>query len=266
MKPKLFLWAAVAIGTVVLGYHTVGASPIIPFVATPTPAAATMSQMDKNWNLSGTIQEMNGEFWDIQGFVVQVTTSTHISGVVPSVGSYVHATGVVQPDGTWLATVIHIGNQPESSEDISPTATVTGTVTVTATSTATTTPVATETEEPTEAATATGTATPPPSSTVTPSASATPIPPTATTVPPTATETPSSPTATATVGTPSKHQDDNGDDKGGDTHKPPATPGPSDHHNAPSPSDSNRGLHLGWSHAPGLQHTSNDQTKKGKGH
>ncbi len=122
-------------------------------VALIEPAAAS------DWNISGQIQQMNGQFWLIQGFSVRVTDATSVTGALPTVGTFARAQGTVGSDGTWQATSIQVGDAAE----MSPTATVTPSslsdASATATPEATDTPTATIVP-PTQAPTATST-TPP---------------------------------------------------------------------------------------------------------
>jgi len=148
----------VAAGLIVFGIHQAAASPA------PSPsAAATMTpvvQIDdaaKTWHIAGTIQMMNGEFWDVQGFVVQVTNATSITGDLPSIGTYVDARGTVQPNGTWLATSLIVGKTVAATSSPTPSAT----------------PTPEDTSTPVPTAPATATATAPPSATATPLATST---------------------------------------------------------------------------------------------
>jgi len=141
------------------------------------------------WDISGTIRQMNGDFWEIQGYAIRVTGSTQVTGDVPSNGVFIRAQGTVDSDGTWQATRIWVG--------------------------VATTPTASTTQEsasplapPTPTVTATARSTPSPTSTATPkpSATATTRPSTPSPVPPTATRS----TATAhntspTAPTPAPH-------------------------------------------------------------
>ena len=122
-------------------------------VASIEPAAAS------DWNISGQIQQMNGQFWMIQGFSVRVTDATRVTGALPTVGTFARAQGTVGSDGTWQATSIQVGDAAE----MSPTATVTPSslsdASATATPEATDTPTATIVPS-TQAPTATSTTSP----------------------------------------------------------------------------------------------------------
>jgi hypothetical protein len=119
-------------------------------LAQVTAVAATPATPTSDWDITGQIQEMNGQFWDIQGFVVKVTASTSVVGVVPSVGEYASATGTVAPDGTWLASAIQVGDTLASipTATTTPTNTAVPTATPTATSTSTAQPTATPSAVP----------------------------------------------------------------------------------------------------------------------
>jgi hypothetical protein len=77
----------------------------------PSVLSASATPGD-GWNVAGTIEQMNGEFWNVQGFVFRVTAATKVRGDVPSVGTYASATGIVLPDGSWQATAVTVGQAP----------------------------------------------------------------------------------------------------------------------------------------------------------
>jgi len=217
--------------------------------ATSTEAADSFSvnQSASDWNIKGQIKEMNGTFWLIDGFSIQVNDDTRISGVVPIVGTFAAADGVVESDGTWLATRIRVSDR----DDFTPTPVGSQTATATPTSTSSSTPTATATEVGTVPDTATPTST---------STS------TATAVPPTPTFTPTSVvTATATeVRDPDDRDGDNNNDKDdrdddndhGNKSGPP-----------PHPNPDNNGKHLGNGHgkSQGGQDNHGKGPKGGKG-
>ena len=60
---------------------------------------------------------MNGNFWVIQGFSIQVNNNTQITGVIPTVGAFAAAEGIVQPNAVWLATQIRVSEH----DDFTPT-------------------------------------------------------------------------------------------------------------------------------------------------
>lgn len=105
------------------------------------------------WEIVGSIQQMNGEFWTVEGFVFRVTSATRAEGEVPSIGTIVRAKGIVQPDGTWLATEILIGNAATTPDAPMPTPTQPPTATAEPTSTATPNPTDTPIPLPTRTAT-----------------------------------------------------------------------------------------------------------------
>ena len=130
-----------------------GSSDTAAAVATPLATLpASTPDSTSPWDISGTIQQMNGEFWEIQGFAIRVTSTTEVTGDVPSNGVFVRAQGTVDSDGIWQAGRVWVGSA--------------------------TTPVATNPTDTTlpAAAMASATATPTPSAsaTVSPTASATP--------------------------------------------------------------------------------------------
>jgi hypothetical protein len=88
-----------------------------PIVPTPVPSNA--------WDISGTIQQMTGQSWAVQGFIFEVTPATKVSGDVPSIGTFVHALGTAGPDGTWVATDVSVGSAAVSSPMTQPAATST---------------------------------------------------------------------------------------------------------------------------------------------
>lgn len=148
----------------------VGSSETAAAVATPLATLPTSTPDSASpWDISGRIQQMNGEFWEIQGFAIRVSNATEVTGDVPSNGVFVRAQGTVDSEGIWQAGRVWVGSA--------------------------TTPVATnptETTVPT-GPTAAATLTPTPSPTV----SATPEP-LATSTPGNSTPAPSPPTVTAT--------------------------------------------------------------------
>src|SRR5258708_13947847 len=92
----------VALVVVLLGIHFgVGALGGAPAHAQPSLALPSAEQStSSDWNISGDIQQMNGQFWMVQGFLVKVTDATHASGDVPSIGVSASATGIVLGAGT----------------------------------------------------------------------------------------------------------------------------------------------------------------------
>ncbi len=76
-----------------------------------------------DWDIAGTIQQINGEFWTIEGFVVRVTVETQVVGDVPTIGTFARAQGIVVADGTWLATSIQVGSATTPTPGPVPTAT-----------------------------------------------------------------------------------------------------------------------------------------------
>jgi hypothetical protein len=113
------LVTVIAVLSVIVGLRSVLAA---------SPHAASTS----DWSIGGTLQQINGEFWTVQGFVFRVTSSTQIDGDLPSIGTDVQAEGTVEADGTWLAT--HIQIQPATTATPVPTDTATPTPLTTATS------------------------------------------------------------------------------------------------------------------------------------
>jgi len=150
----------VAAGLIVVGIHRVSASPAptptVPMTMTPV---VQIDDAAKTWHVAGTIQMMNGQFWDVQGFVIQVTDTTKIDGDLPSIGTNVDAKGVVESDGTWLATSIVVGQTVPATPSTTPSTTATpqntSTPFPTATATATATAPATATDTPLPTATVT---------------------------------------------------------------------------------------------------------------
>jgi hypothetical protein len=121
------------VATVGLGARAALAAP----AASPQSAESqSSSAASSDWSISGTLQAINGQNWDVQGFAIRVDSATTVTGGVPIVGSFVSATGRVLPGGTWLATTVQIG--------------VSSSPTATSTPTATATPVPTSTPTPTE--------------------------------------------------------------------------------------------------------------------
>jgi len=80
-----------------------------PGLASAAALFGTPTASPAPWNIAGTIQQMNGQFWEIQGFAVRVTPSTRVTGDVPSVGVYARAVGTVDSAGTWTATQVWVG-------------------------------------------------------------------------------------------------------------------------------------------------------------
>ena len=144
-RSRVTFFAILGLGLLVIGSQAVFASS--ESTHAPIVAATATVHPDQDWNIAGTIQAMNGEFWNVQGFAIRVTSDTRIIGDLPTIGEYVQASGVVQSDGTWLATDLHIGHDsptatPTSQPSNTSTATPTNTATVTATPSATATPTA----------------------------------------------------------------------------------------------------------------------------
>jgi len=112
-----------------------------------------------DWSISGQIQEMNGNFWVIQGFSIRVNDDTRVSGVIPTIGAFAAAEGIVQTDATWLATRIRVSDRDDFTPTPvdSATATATSSETVTSTPTPTTTVVGTFSQTPTLTTTPTST-------------------------------------------------------------------------------------------------------------
>ncbi|HLZ07664.1 MAG TPA: DUF5666 domain-containing protein, partial [Chloroflexota bacterium] len=108
---------------------------------TEAAVASLDSATSNDWSISGRIQEMNGNFWLVQGFSIRVNDNTQISGVIPTVGTFAMAEGIVQPDSTWLATQIQVTDH----EELTPTPTATGAVAAPNTPTPTSTATATAT-------------------------------------------------------------------------------------------------------------------------
>ncbi|MGH2460188.1 MAG: DUF5666 domain-containing protein [Chloroflexota bacterium] len=144
-RSRVIFYAVLGLGLLIVGSQAVfAATESAGATANAIVATATLPP-DRSWNIAGTIQAMNGEFWNVQGFAILVTDDTQITGDLPTVGSYVRAGGVVQSDGTWLTTNLHVGQ-------------ASGTATPTAAPTDTSTPLPTATAIP--SATATPTTTP----------------------------------------------------------------------------------------------------------
>jgi hypothetical protein len=223
--------------------------------AAATEAAVTSleSAPASDWNISGSIQQMNGQFWSIQGFSIMVNNDTRVTGGVPTIGAFADAEGIVEPGGGWLATRITVhGNDDQTPTPVvstTPTATVTPAGTTPDSPTATSTVVGTVSETPT--ATATATTVPAATQTATSTAAATQ----------TATSTV---TATATqVRDPDDNKDNGDQDNQGDENndgddrspKPPAV-----HH----PKSTDNGNHFGNGNGRGhSQGQGNGQEKKG---
>jgi hypothetical protein len=132
---KIHLITLIATLSVIVGLRSVLAA---------SPHAASTS----DWSIGGTLQQINGEFWTVQGFVFRVTSSTQIDGDLPSIGTEVQAEGTVEADGTWLAT--HIQIQPLTTSTPAPTEAAAPTPLATATPlpTAPPTPVLTQPRPP----------------------------------------------------------------------------------------------------------------------
>ena len=142
--------AAVIFFVAVLGAKValgVGSSETAAAVATPLATLPTSTPDSTSpWDISGTIQQMNGEFWEIQGFAIRVTSSTEVTGDVPSNGVFVRAQGTVDSDGIWQAGRVWVGSAT-TPVATSPTDT-TLPATPTASATATPSPTATATPKP----------------------------------------------------------------------------------------------------------------------
>lgn len=146
------IFAALTLGLFLIGRATLAAASPQGAADNPSLATATSTPVGQ-WNVAGQIEQMNGEYWNVQGFVFRVTASTSVQGDVPSVGVYASATGTVLPDGSWLATAVVVGHgapstttpteTPTSTPTVSPTPTVAPSHTPLPmpTATATTTPV-----------------------------------------------------------------------------------------------------------------------------
>lgn len=122
----------------------VGSSETAAAVATPLAALPTSTPDSTSpWDISGTIQQMNGEFWEIQGFAIRVSNATEVTGDVPSNGVFVRAQGTVDSDGIWQAGRIWVGsattpvatNPTDTTLPTTPTASATATPSPTATAT-----------------------------------------------------------------------------------------------------------------------------------
>lgn len=153
-RSRVIFYVFLGLGLLIVGSQAVFASTdgphssVVLATATATPTAT--AHPNQGWNIAGTIQAMNGEFWNVQGFAIRVTSDTRITGDLPTIGDYVQASGVVQSDGTWLATDLHVGHDsPTATPTSQPTSTSTNTATLTATATATPSPSATPTATPT---------------------------------------------------------------------------------------------------------------------
>lgn len=148
MMKRIAIVATVAILLYVAGAPILAAASAsrtgadtLPMAVTPTTTTQTA---DRTWNVTGKIRQMNGSFWNVEGFVFQVTGTTAVQGDVPTVGSSVTARGIVRPDGTWEATDVTVGVVPTGTATSVPTATQTTAATTTPTTvpTATTAPPA----------------------------------------------------------------------------------------------------------------------------
>lgn len=151
-RSRAIFYAFLGLGILVVGSQAVFASTDgthasdVASTATATPTAT--AHPDQDWNIAGTIKAMNGEFWNVQGFAIRVTSDTRVTGDLPTIGGYVQASGVVQSDGTWLATDLQVGHDsPTATPTSQPTST--STATLTATATAPPNPSATPTATPT---------------------------------------------------------------------------------------------------------------------
>ena len=165
-KTKLAIWGSLLAIALLVGVTTAMASPgpalFTESEPTSTSAPTTTPVPNEPWQLDGTIQAMNGQFWTVQGFVIRVTDATRIDSSVPLViGTQIHAVGTIASDATWLAT--HIWTDRDAT-------TSTPTATTTPMNTPTATPIDTTTSTSTATATATPTAIPTSTPTVTPQA------------------------------------------------------------------------------------------------
>lgn len=144
-RSRVIFYAVLGLGLLIVGSQAVFASTeSTGTTATIATATATVPP-DRSWNIAGTIQAMNGEFWNVQGFAIRVTADTRITGDLPTIGSYVRAAGVVQADGTWLTTDLQVGRDSATATPTSaPTDTSTATPTASATPSATATPISNE--------------------------------------------------------------------------------------------------------------------------
>jgi len=109
-KTRILLVLA-ALGLIVGVRAELGARSGVPAHAQPALALASPRPTgSSDWDIAGEIQEVNGEFWTLQGFVIKLTDATRVDGDVPSIGTVAQARGIVLEDGTWLATEIHVGS------------------------------------------------------------------------------------------------------------------------------------------------------------
>jgi Domain of unknown function (DUF5666) len=127
---KIRLLALLVAAALIVGVRSVSASPSLISTGAPAPdSQPSPTATSSAWNIAGTIQQMNGEFWTLQGFVFRVTAATRIDGDVPSIGTFAAAQGTVGADGTWLATVIKVGSAATPTTTPPPTATALPTAT-----------------------------------------------------------------------------------------------------------------------------------------
>jgi hypothetical protein len=117
-RSRILFYVILAVAGLIVGGHAVLASADPPPGSTPIPTSTVTAE--RGWHVTGVIQSMNGEFWNIQGSAVRVTTTTHIVGDLPVVGSYVEAQGIVKPDGTRLVTELRVGRTPSKAAAMSP--------------------------------------------------------------------------------------------------------------------------------------------------
>lgn len=89
--------------------------------ANPAPLAPRAAADNQGpWHIQGPISAMNGEFWDVGGFVIRVASSTRVTGGVPAIGTPIGASGIVQPDGTWLATDVEVVGSGDATATATP--------------------------------------------------------------------------------------------------------------------------------------------------
>jgi hypothetical protein len=143
LAPLAILLYAAGTTTLAVFSPARGASPAV-LAVTATPRLSATGTPGGDWDVAGMIEQMNGEFWDVQGFVFRVTAATKVQGDVPSVGTYATASGVVLADGTWQATVVTVGRgQVAPISSAGPSATDAPTLTNTPTPPPTNTPIPT---------------------------------------------------------------------------------------------------------------------------
>jgi hypothetical protein len=131
-----------------------------PAPVTPPQATVITGSQHADWEISGTLQSMNGQFWNVQGFAIRVVDTTTVSGGIPTIGENVSASGVVLPDGTWVAKRVTVGPTATASATGTPTPTTTPLATVTSTPVMTSTATATNTGVPTATSTVAASRTP----------------------------------------------------------------------------------------------------------